>query len=653
MKKSEKSKEQKTPKKPKTNKKSQISLKQGTRNPTTNHTSPPTHLPTSIITIIALIRLTYTSQQTYGVNLNKTPADLTLDCSSSTTTYLYAMRLKKYSNQLVSFQLSSQTAFQDYFPDSGGVSNHEYSSFTPGGSCFYHQEAARGGLYPMFILVIGASGASPPDCKVHRIITNQVIEPCATSPAPATLIDIFQVFELKTLGGGAGTVGGFRRVVKDQNFAHESFLPVYGTFWGMPSSGNIDPRTVELTVLRSLHSSNVEPVAMIDYSLAELNEFLQFNTFATKVNYGQVMARIIRDDLPGYYLDPNLGHETDSSRSLERFCYLARDVSTGTHTELYIPNYFKYNTGGATPKRRTFIFTIEIKRASNQLEFRVRDDQGAPIPDLDINHAYSGGSNYIYFTFTYGGAIRSFEVGEATRSVYFRTLHVFEVGKPVSRTFSRREADTPRSDTQPYKSDYTSVSWMKVELIAPSGVSQNLPGFRVLSLDRTDGIYPPFLITTAMNMPEYPRCYFDGFWKGTCFGMAILKDSGEVEAGSFLGPQNAVFLMSGDPGMKERCRVGFNQGQCMSPKPGFVVNLDVTRQLPLRNNGALSAAEYAGLDPELKVLVQEFVSNTGAKYYASCHSSCKKVKKFHFLQIFQIFGIFQFFKDFFVAFQFF
>ena len=559
----------------------------------------------------------------------------TLDCSVATTTHLFAFRTVAHGGTPVSFQLTSDTAPANlqYITDTDG--NKKFAALTPGSNCYFHPDNAGKNAYSIVILVIQSNGNPTDSCQVVKIITSRGFQACGG----ATTKDLYSVIQLNS---GSGTPAAFSSVGRnDLNFLLNAYLAMSFTLENFAVS-DIDERVIEMVLVQALHVADRNaPVNLLDSSSIKLaNQHLALNSFATEIKPEGVMKRVVHDDLPGYYLGVYSGPGDDTSKYVQKVFLVNTFQTHGLQIELYITKpallvvgqkhtieftskYWRTSAGQSiTGRLKDFNYKIEVTRTATHLEFRVKRD-ASNLPALNLDLSYSGSTNYVYFTFTVGGAVLYYLDALNTDSKFYETLHVYQVGQPVLVAQSSFRETVSVHTVQ---DDY-GFRWNKIEFKPPASITENTAGFRVMLLGITRGVYPPGLISNNDN--QFSRCYKKGYGANICLSMGYLSGPGETQAPSYILLGRLASAPSAQS-IGDSCRLASNYENCLWPKPGFVMNIETSLKSPLvyteKNGpkafGLIPETEYEALDSKVKDFYYKFQSNTGRVYLAGCPHSC-------------------------------
>ena len=549
-------------------------------------------------------------------------------------TLFYIMRVTEYSAKPISVNLNTIAIPESdkYITDTDG--NKRYGVYEPGGNCFYHTDRAAKNANPAYILVIQNSGDSVANCRVSRIITNNGLKPCSGMSTE----DFFSVIQLKISNQVSGTINNFVSATRDKNFDYQLLQWAAYRFSDF-SLPNLDERFFELLLIRGLGPRNPEgSVSVFDYqAINRVNNQISLNSFASPLNGGEVIKRLVQDDLPGYYLGVYSGQGDDTSKFLQAVSrenpyyqhsvlmqgYIAKPSLLSInepHTLELSTKSYRHQTTQDPLGIKQHNYKIITTRRANQIDFEVKR-RGINI--MTLSHSYSGGDKFIYFTLVVGGGVLYFIDPEAVRVKYYESFHIYEVGQTVQRELQTFEESTTISRIIIPKSNSSPRVWMKVEYKPPTGVTQNTPGYRIMTLKIIRGAYPQYLLSNIDVSLNFPRCYYHSGSNRNCFSMALLSDAEEVQTLSYASDEWYRAKNMVDSDMIEMCRVAYDDNRCLLPRSGYIVNLDKSSRSPVGAYGKLRLEDYEKLSPDLKNFVYLFENNVGTKYMVSCPNSCK------------------------------
>ena len=91
--------------------------------------------------------------------------------------------------------------------------------------------------------------------------------------------------------------------------------------------------------------------------------------------------------------------------------------------------------------------------------------------------------------------------------------------------------------------------------------------------------------------------------------------------------------------MKKACRVAFSPFKCLASRPGYLINLELSRRSVIPNYGVIHKDDFDQMDEKMRNSVLVVESNLKTKYLVTCPYSCKKKDTFFdFLDVCVIFS---------------
>ena len=339
-----------------------------------------------------------------------------LDCSSATGMNLYALRVqqiggKPVSVNLASTAIASSLKYVDHTSGDKVYGMFELSSSS--NDCYYHTNYAS--INPFFMVVIQKGSNPASQCKITRIITNLDLQPCG-----GTSTEDFFTFFKPYHNSAVATNDAFSSIIVADNYIN--IFRNYNQLWNyLPSYSlsDIDERMVEAMVLGPLAKIDyTEQPTMFFYDVtARTNDWLTQNTFTTQIEPAEYIKRLVWDDLPGYYLEvynPGTDKPEDFLQKISKIELKERTFTHSTHLQMYIQkpasiavgetHIVEYTlrpavqaSGESKFNLKQFVYQIQVTRTSTELQFQVKRS-GSNRNYLALS--YSGGTDFIYFSFT-------------------------------------------------------------------------------------------------------------------------------------------------------------------------------------------------------------------------------------------------------------
>ena len=517
---------------------------------------------------------------------------------------------------------------------------------------------------PVFVFVFQGNGDTFNKCKLVKIITRGPIETCSGSPVLLTT----GPFEFRQNNHSPGTAALFsilfRELTPHANYYLMDNVLVTLEDGSFDPASSIDDDFLGMLLMHTVRDSQPIPVTMIKYQdFTNVNTYASQNSFAVEVKAGDAVQRLIRDDLPGYYLDVYNGNPVtdDSSKVLRRVMnyagqrtfqvqfYIAKpaQIAQGeTHTIKFIGKVYR-TAGSQTLVQKEFEYNIEMTRTATHINFVVKRGT-THITQLDIAKAYTGGNKFIYVNFNIGKGILYWIDTSNAQSKTYETLHVFEVGQTVQSKVNSFTASEKIEDVISIKTSSTGFSllgYLSVQYIPHTGVTTNKAGYRVITLTNLVGVVPPSLVANLNPANYHDRCYYPSVESGECIAMAILSDPTENQLLDYLD-LNTRTVKTASGAFAMGCKVVASPTKCLIPMPNYISNLEWDGDSPLPNNGNMLLADYQALtDSKPKDFFAEYTSSSGNKYLVACPTSC--MNKLFFLNFYNFLNFPPIFKFFF------
>ena len=579
-------------------------------------------------------RLTIQSNSKFEITVTDTYAKSLIDCSDTTKTNIYTVRLKNkaanpLSLNLVDYQAAGATAPTECIKDVENPAQNKYALYEPGSKCYMFPNPTENHVFPFVALVLESSGTST-FCKVKYIITEIDIVPCT-----GITEDIWNTFDLTgsnsdmTSFSHIRLLGTFNSLKLHPNNVQVKYLPL----------PNIPEHVIEMLLVQAqfdmTKTTGQEYLTRIESAQTEeINQNLAANPSEKEIRLSKMIPRMIRNDLPGYFLGVSSGPSDDPEKyvqwvdtmterrpySLQIVMYLANPGSltlNKQHTISIVSKAHIFNSLAA--KLADLTYSIKVTRTSSTIEFQAY--RGAVTSALVSLPYIASDSNYVYLGFTIGHGYLYFTDTQNVKSKTYETLFVFYSGTILSdvKTSTKTENIDALFSTKFWSE--TNKRWTKVEFLPDSGVITNEGGLRVYSISLGRGIYPALLVSSRAVSAQYTKCFYAGYNSETCFAMAMLIGPDDPQADQVV--ENDIVKTVSNSDFMSKCKVPFNQNTCLIPKSGYILNMDMTNKKTKDFGKIGEAAYYDSLSQESKDFLREFVNNVGTKYLVSCPWSCK------------------------------
>ena len=552
-----------------------------------------------------------------------------LDCSNNKKTFLFPIHmsgahpLKPNSIKIKDTAISESRKF---IKDKS--ENKRYGLFEFGEACHYHDRSNPRNVFPFFILIIQNNGKTEREnsCQVVGFITNLDLQPCIVSQPTEDLLEKMSITDPKE----------FNHVVAPRLDHQFRFFQMKHYIVSDLALNDIAENLVEMAIVQILQKSTVteNPMPFLNKYVEKINSELNWNTFAEEIKIPQLLQRGVQDDLPGYFLGSNGGPADDSSQFLQ-ILTVPSFHSFSLHAEFYIAKPQEMELGqkhsiivkargwknnGIDVHKKYIVYIIEMIRSStNTFNFKVKRNGGTVAKFFTEFGANL--QNFIYFALTSGAGILYFN-GETNIGISNHEIfHIFQVAQPPVRKHNSYYSE---EDTGILYGAYTVNNYVRVDYYPPTGVQENDGGIRVLNLaEFTYGIYPPFLVTQVENNYQQTRCYFEGHSPETCYAYALLSSASEEQSPTT--PFSSKIPEDTDNELKVGCKVIYSNRFCITPKPGYMIDLNFSEKTYLRFFGTnlMKVEDFQALNPAVKAGFNEFTNNLGRKYIARCGYPCK------------------------------
>ena len=585
-----------------------------------------------------------------------------MECPDDNMVKILAIRFKVHAGMRIAFNLadySSNPPEREFITkDSDG--QKRYGEFNLGSTCYMHANYNAENIHPFFAVVMQrrTNVAGTKHCKIVKLITSKGFEACSGATR-----DLWSELVKPEWRPGTATIDGFNRLKMETENQISSFLGKVYTLENFALS-DIDDQIMEMMVLGGLENPNIyDPILQVDYTIfTSINANLDKNSFATEINPANMVPRLVRDNIPGYYLEPYTSGGSDETEKYAQIRFRDGDAtgSVSVHTEFYIekPNLiltgethsvtvvyksWVASSSSADKKLKESEYKISVSRVGVNLNFKVYQvDGGTDTQRITLDYADSGSNTgYLYFSLTVGRGVLYYIDATNVRVKAYETLNVCRVGESRGQASSNYQEDSTLDSLYKITSSETGERYGRVEFKPTAPLASNKAGFRLLVFSQAQGVVPGFLVSSFTNEPTRPRCYFDAYGPNQCISLALLSGPGEAQA-PLVRSQHKVepLSSSSDSNIKTNCKVALSKTYCLIPKPGFVTNLETWKKISIYKR-LLPVAEYEALTADEKKQAAEYQNNVGTKYFASCDYSCN----FEFLS-FSLFFLFCVVQDF-------
>ena len=522
-----------------------------------------------------------------------------------------------------------------YVDIGGGVT--KYALYYPGAYCYTFANPTTDNKIVVLILVLVKVDTD--SCKVEQFFTNAGLVYSAACDGGTDIMTTF------TYTGGASTHEEFKTIKYDDTRRFQYSKPLMMRAYGM-ALNQIDLRVFEMMLLEPFTEADVRKTVMKYYrgmnDVISSSYALGLNPGSKAINPHNHITRMIKDNLPGYFL--GRAQSTDPAQdegALQYAEFWGNEKKARTvHILTYFsnPDQFVHNevhnmvvassgyriSSSEVNNVLAMALVVEIKRVTNNLEFVVKSyGQSvftATLTGVNFN-------KYLYMGFTAGHGVLFFTSETQVVPQIVFTLSFYQSGglkQYFSQTVTMPLADLNTIFQTDSPAGQCTRRWTSVSYFNPQGNDHNKVGIRVFQLIYGIGAYPFHLIASNTISAQYERCFWEAFKDNNCIGMALLADSSEAQltvyhsGGSGLGTVSDSDMLSG-------CKVPYKGDICLTPKTGYIVNLDTDQKTSLSKN-LISAADYANLRQDQKDFFAEYLvvpaNPSSQKFLLSCPDGC-------------------------------
>ena len=555
-------------------------------------------------------------------------------CSNRQNLLLHSVRLQKNpaDNSPISFNLidyqAPGTPTPGTFITNADTGNKMYGMYELGSKCYMHNQAEASNTYPFFTLVLKRSATSN-SCQVARIITNVGLVPCSGATT--------DIFSALTLSDGLGTIADFKRIRIQNGFASLYHKPLGVSVANIELSG-IDDRIVEMMLLVPFHSVPPDTsTSAIFWDTKRLyNNKIKHNPDLKPLQYSNIIQRITRDDLPGYYLGVYSGEGDDYHKYYQSYFSVINEGPEGIHFNFYLASPQSLVIGqehkvdilskmaiepNRSPLLMQFHYEIRFTRSPGHIEFKTYWD-GATLSNT-ISLPYTGSTDYVYFGFIAAAGILYFKDVSNVKAKVYETLTIYQSGIKLHDLKSYLKDTTAQNIIRNSHSPSSVARLLRVEYIPPVGVTNNEIGVRVYKALKTHGVYPQFLISSRI-LAGYPKCFYIGYRGNACLSLALLDGPSEASTQHLV---DSAILRTATAELTKMCKVPLTTTKCLIPKPGHIGTLGIELRSPLYHS-VIPLADYNALSTRYKNFFVEAKNNVGTKYLLTCPLSCKHFSLF-------------------------
>ena len=596
-----------------------------------------------ILSTIILLNIASQTASLHSMVITAGNGGVDTSCPDDTSLKLLAIRLKISHGQRIAFNLAdySSSPPEREFITKASDGQKRYGEFNLGSTCYMHANQNAENTYPFFVFIIARRTNVPntQNCKLVKIITSKGLETC--SGASRDLLT--KAAKLGWHNGNLASIDGFSRIKIDGENEIDYFA---GKVYSIANFGvnDINEDILEMMLLGGLDNPNIDDhIMQVDYTvLNNINEDVARNSFATEIDPTNMVPRLVKDDLPGYFLEPYTSGGSDETEKYAQMWFSGNSQSAfSLHSEFYIekPNlilggevhsvvvsYKNWVISASANQRnlKEFEYKISVSRVGANLNIKVyRVEGGADTQRITLDYPDNGSNTgYLYFSLTTGRGILYYIDATNVRVKAHETLHVHRVGESRARQHATYQEDALLNSVFKTSNLEAPNRYAKVEFKTTAASADNKAGLRLLVISQALGVYPAFLVSSSTNAAARPRCYFDGYEQYNCISLALLSGPAETQAPTVRNGKTVVDLASGT--VKSYCKVALSTAYCLIPKTGsgYISNLESSKIIAVYKR-LLPIAEYDAHTGEQKKMGVEFQSNVGTRYFVSCDYSCK------------------------------
>ena len=566
-----------------------------------------------------------------------------ITCSPNTW-YLYKIDLPNKSSAPISFSVANQNP-DKLFIQEPGTTNYVYRAFKAvDGTCLVHTDTTGKASILVVILLIGPSGVNK-DCKIENIFIPKDMTACGGAGTHTPFWSIF------TFSGGTSDYKSFTTMMYDPsyklNYGYDSMTQIFD----FDPVTDLDERFVEMMLTTPMEKVDVNSgvSTYVEEIKNFINNFSGNNNFASFVRPSKFFPRMAMDGLPGYFLDHwvsgqdperflqkvSLWGDVATPRSLHILTYLSEPsgLVIGETHQLLIESkpykVFTFRKYGLMEFNLVFKYT---KTAVDKIRLELFSD-GSSMIDQQVTT--SDFSSFIYLGVTVGqGFLYYTDITDVLMKLYF-SVSFYQAGN--SQIFSTgHKIPTPQPLTKIYSRVFPNFSerrWTKVQLVSGAPNLKNVAKIRVYELRYSTGAYPAHLVQKNTLGPQYIRCFWLGYGFEQCLGYALLHDPSEAQLMTINYSENTLGTIT-DALLEERCRIPLEPGKCLTPKPGYVMNLDQYKTSRMLGNIA-SKVDYDAMSADDKKFFTN-LSTTLDRSMLSAALTNVKLKKLAFFNFFKI-----------------
>ena len=502
----------------------------------------------------------------------------------------------------------------------------------------------------MLSLILAKAGSTD-NCQVVGLIMNRGLKKCEEGET-----DLWEAVKF-SLGSSDHT--SFSQI--DTSVTKPWISPLYEyavvSVRGIGGVEKISSKIVEMLLFGPLISAFQPewPTLVNSKNKVKFNDLVQYNDFAKTVNFEHFIPRLMRDNLPGYFLGKFQDSDPQDEGIIQLISSRKYSSSQGAHFGFYllgseVKGETSYDVNlvvrGFSGKPELsdfsyidFDYKVRITRKEALIEFKVIRGTNE-VPELtEVFQDTEGPADYfIHCSLTIGAGVLYFKDYENVRARFYETLTLLRLEGPTKRMHHNFDTDLLIKKLSPVNGGKSMVHhiYMKASLSTNPPNSENRAGVRVTALTQTRGIYPALLISSRDIQKKFPTCFFTLYKQDGCMSMAMITGPNKYMIENALTDfdQRAVSQNNHNGAQSKLCRVLAYHKYCLIPQIGYITNLEpglisMVSSVPQ----SIKIQRYEAMKASVKASVVEFENNVKTKYLVTCPYSCKKLKLINVLSL--------------------
>ena len=580
-----------------------------------------------------------------------------IDCSSDAWITIYSFRFENTSQGnliTIGLEKGSELANQK------NLIGNKYGLFNRDSDCHVHKEPSGKNIYPVVVFVIKKKASSVNSCQVVSIITNNDIMPCSGSE------ENFKKLKAVIIPGGTGDkFDDFSTLKHSSADLHNSVHPIIFRIKNL-AVNDIDDRIMEMILLNPLTSPRYQDPIMM-YTLSHHNAInsglstgypgvdTTNSQLLKKTQPQEYIPRITKGDLPGFLLGLTDSPWKASDKTLQKVFQAQSTAQSSIHVEFYIEKplsmeldkeYRVYVSNRPislvdTQTQKKLLqqrYSLTIIRKSTHFACRLWREAGVITPNGQIilfNLPYSNtNSNFLYFSFTYGGGILYYTSPTDFQSKILVTLSVYQPGGNRETQTVGSEHSLTVDEFFAFNQDQADRLFFQVNYIPGPGVTDNSVGLRIYRASMTEGIYPAHLISSLSNQPVHPGCYLDGYKVGECISYILLEGPSHSRMSRYSDSGTIKEMASGSTFVNS-CKVPYSDSICIIPMTGYINKLETSRPDKMTGNVMLMTDFNAWPEEDRNLFYYQYTNDLNTIFLATCQNECKpqKIKQYEIKRV--------------------